>query len=41
MSAYANSDANTSASYTYDAAGQRTKKEVTVSGTQTTTASPC
>jgi RHS repeat-associated protein len=37
MSAYANSDTNTSASYTYDAAGQRTKKEVTVAGVTTTT----
>jgi len=37
MSAYANSDANTSAAYTYDAAGQRVKKEVTVAGMTTTT----
>jgi RHS repeat-associated protein len=37
MSAYANSDANTSALYTYDASGQRVKKEVTVAGTTTTT----
>ena len=37
MSAYANADANTSATYTYDAAGQRTKKQVTVGSTTTTT----
>jgi RHS repeat-associated protein len=37
MSAYANADTATSATYTYDAAGQRTKSTVTVSGTTTTT----
>jgi len=37
MATYANSDTQASAIYTYDASGQRTKKEVTVSGTTTTT----
>ena len=37
LSAYADSDANTSASYTYDATGQRTKSVVTVGSTITTT----
>ena len=37
MASYANADAATTASYTYDASGQRTKSVVTVGGTQTTT----
>jgi RHS repeat-associated protein len=37
MSSYANSDASTTANYTYDASGQRAKSVVTVGGTQTTT----
>jgi RHS repeat-associated protein len=37
MSAYANSDAGTSGSYSYDASGQRTKSVVTVGATTTTT----
>ena len=37
MATYANSATSTTASYTYDAAGQRTKSAVTVSGTTTTT----
>ena len=37
MASYANSDTSTAASYTYDAAGQRTKSEVTISGVTTTT----
>ena len=37
MATYANSATSTTASYTYDAAGQRTKSAVSVSGTTTTT----
>jgi RHS repeat-associated protein len=37
MATYANSATSTSATYSYDAAGQRTKSAVTVSGTTTTT----
>jgi RHS repeat-associated protein len=37
MSSYANSDTSTSAGYTYDASGQRTKSVVTVGATTTTT----
>ena len=37
MSAFANSDTNTSAIYTYDASGQRTKSTVSVAGVTTTT----
>jgi RHS repeat-associated protein len=37
MSSYANQDTNTTASYTYDASGQRTRSAVTVGSTTTTT----
>jgi RHS repeat-associated protein len=37
LAAYANADTDTSAVYTYDAAGQRTKSTVTVGGVTTTT----
>lgn len=37
MASYANADAATTASYAYDASGQRARSVVTVGGTQTTT----
>jgi len=37
LATYANADTATSAVYTYDGSGQRTKSEVTVAGTTTTT----
>ena len=37
MSSYSNSATSTSATYSYDAAGQRTKSAVTVAGVTTTT----